>query len=215
MRHAMTLALTLCAAPVLAQEVDGDPWCDDLEPGLAGGVSCALPAGDSDILHFDYAPAEFGHVLTVRQFDHEGDLRAGTETLLEIDEVHLAPELRDITEDGIPELFIPVASGTANLVHAVWMADGSGVYKPLGEVFSFGVESLEVKDGLLMSATRTSAAEYQETGQRVGTTGLTTAYRLTVDYAERSCTLTEGEAFAAAGRSAEDIIADCEAREWD
>lgn len=217
MRYMLTLALCLFAAPALteAAEAEGDPWCDDLEPGLSGGVTCALPSGDDKLLHFDYAPGDWGYMLTVRQLSHEGELLAELETPLEIEEVQLAPELRDISEDGIAELFIPTASGMANVVHAVWMTDGSGIFRPIGEVFSFGVDSLEVTDGLLMSATRTNAAQYEETSQVVTTQAIVTAYSLTVDYSTRSCTLTEGEAFAAAGRSAEDIIAECEAREWD
>jgi hypothetical protein len=218
MRHALTLCLCLLAPPVLLAESadpEADPWCDDLEPGLAGGVTCVLPSGDEKLLHFDYAPGDRGFLLTIRQLSHDGELLAETETPLEIGEVTLAPDLRDVTEDGIAELFIPTATGMANVVHAIWMADGSGIFRPIGEIASFGVPTLEVTDGLLMTATRTNAARYEETALRVGTTRLTTAYSLTVDHAERSCTLTRGEAFAAAGRSAEDIVADCEAREWD
>lgn len=217
MRLFTTLALCLLTAPALAEtaHAEGDPWCDDLEPGLAGGVTCALPSGDDKLLHFDYAPGDWGYQLTVRQTSHEGDLLAETATPLEIEEVPLAPELRDITEDGIAELFIPMSAGMANVVHAVWMADGSGIYRPIGEIFSFGVQSLEVKDGLLMTATRTNAAQYEEIAQSVTTGGMSTAYSLTVDYMDRTCTLMEGEAFAVAGRSAEEIVAACEAREWE
>ncbi len=181
-----------------------------LDMGTPGDVTCDLSVDDENVLSFDYKDTGNGaYDLTVTQ-----TLRVRSDPV-EVAGSRSGPALRDVTGDGTPELFVPLFSGMVNVTHSVWMADANGIYAPVGELSGFGVDSLEVRDGLIFTTERSSAAEYVETALRVTPEGVQTAYSLDVNYADRSCTLSEGPAFADAARGTDEITAECEAREWE
>ena len=211
------LVLLPLACPALAETMAANDTgavstssCDTLEANLSGDMACDLSVGDGTLLSFDYKDTGGGGFdLTVSQ-----TIRIKSDPI-EVAGGNSGPALRDVTADGTPELFVPLFSGMVNVTHSVWMADANGIYAPVGEISGFGVDSLDVRDGLIFTAERSSAAEYIETALRITPGGVQTAYSLDVNYADRSCTLSEGPAFADAARSADEITADCEAREWE
>lgn len=213
-------ALVLLTGAAFAQESEpdpihdeGDPWCDMLEPGV-GAVDCALPAGDL-ILFFDYEPAEDGATLVMSQSTPEGGSRQLSDPIAVTDENNV-PALRDVTGDGVEELFIPTHSGMVNVEFFVWQMQDGGFYEPSGLIDGSSVAGMEVTDdGLIITAVRENAAVFIETAQLLDVDGFVHIYELYVDYAAQSCEITDGSGIVARGLSEEDILAQCEAREWE
>lgn len=204
--------LLMLAAPALA-ETDGGTACDMLDPGEAGGVSCQLRAGDT-VLGFDYSGSDGIHELIVRQTAADGTVLAFSDPI-SVEGVHSAPGLRDVTGDGVPELFVPVFAGMVNVSFDIWMAGADGIYAKVGEIAGFGVDGFDVRDGLILSTERDNAAVYIETAQQLGPEGLAGVYVLEVDYAAQACTLLAAQDLSAYGLSAEGVIETCQAREWE
>ncbi|ROU02898.1 hypothetical protein [Histidinibacterium lentulum] len=217
MRHALTLALWVLAAPAVAEtsDAEGDPWCDDIAPGEAGGVTCFLPF-DTDLLYFLYEETGEPAVWNLRftQFGFDFSTRAESDPI-RVEYVMTAPELRDVTDDGIAELFIPVMSGMVNITWSVWTTTGSGIFVPVGEISGIAVDALEVRDGLIVSATRDNAAVWTETGTRIWPTGMDDIYSLSVNHADRTCEIIAARELASVGLNKDLLIDRCEARDWD
>jgi hypothetical protein len=186
------------------------PWCDTLEIGSAGAVDCALMSGDV-LLNFAYESSEWGAVLSFTQHNPmTGELLDASDPLT-IESVVSAPSLRDINEDGTPELFIPYITGNVNTYYYVWQADEDGIYYPSGELGGFGVDAFEIRDGMVITTTRDNAATYHETAQRLDVDGFVHIYELRIDAAAGQCTLTDGSGIVARGLDADAILAACQA----
>ncbi|RKR03042.1 hypothetical protein [Maricaulis maris] len=189
---------------------DGMPWCDTLEIGSAGAVDCALMPADV-LLNFAYETGEWESILSFTQHDPmTGELLDASDPLT-IESVVSAPALRDINEDGAPELFIPYITGNVNTYYYVWQADEAGIYYPSGELGGFGVDAFELRDGLVITTTRDSAATYYETAQLLDVDGFVPIYEMLINAADGSCTITDGSGVMARGLDAATITADCEA----
>ncbi|WP_291842634.1 hypothetical protein [Maricaulis sp.] len=218
MKHSMMpgaiLAALALSASASAQDFthaeDGMPWCDTLEIGYAGTVDCALMPGEI-LLNFTYETGDWESVLTFAQHDPmTGELLDASDPLT-IESVISAPALRDINADGSPELFIPYITGNVNTYYYVWQADEDGLYYPSGELGGFGVDAIELRDGLVVTMTRENAATYHETAQLLDADGFVHIYEMRIDAAAGRCTLTDASGIVARGLDASAIITACEA----
>lgn len=213
MPGAILTAIALSAS-VAAQDFthaeDGLPWCDTLEFGYAGSVDCALMPGEV-LLNFVYETGDWESVLTFTQHDPMSGEVLDASDPLTIERVISAPALRDINEDGTPELFIPYITGNVNTYYYVWQADEDGIYYPSGELGGFGVDAFEIRDGMVITTTRNNAATYHETAQRLDVDGFVHIYELRIDAAAGQCTLTDGSGIVARGLDADAILAACQA----
>lgn len=209
-----TLTAMALSASVSAQDIthaeDGMPWCDTLEIGDAGTVDCALMPGEV-LLNFVYETGDWESVLTFTQHDPMSGEVLDASDPLTIESVISAPALRDINEDGSPELFIPYITGNVNTYYYVWQADEDGIYYPSGELGGFGVDAFDLRDGLVITMTRENAATYHETAQRLDMDGFVHIYDMRIDAAEGRCTITDRSGLAARGLDAVAIITACEA----
>lgn len=211
-------ALAAADAPAPEAEVSergGDAWCDEFEAGEGGSSDCALRIDDERFVYLDYLTDEDGYAsqMVLTQHSFSGELLARSEPI-EVEPVHGVAALRDLDGDGAAELLIPLFAGNVNTVFAVWRRDGAGLFAPVGEVSSYGIDSLATRDGLVIAPSRGSATTHYETASRFGATGLETVYELEMDYEHHSCRLTDASGLAAAGLHGESLIANCEARDW-
>ncbi len=209
----LALLLGALAGPALAQHAERAPWCFELEPGDGGGVDCRLPGRAESTLFFDFVGGQGAWDLTFYEFSQAGDtlFKSG---VIAVEGVVTSPELRDLNGDGLAELFVPYSAGMVNVYNEIWMARSDG-WRRIGELGGFGAASLEIRDGLVVGTERSSAAVYYETARRISADGIASVYELEIDYAEMACRLTDDSGLAAAGLTAEDVLADCNDREWE
>jgi len=203
------------AQPELVEERGGDAWCDDFEPGEGGMTDCALRVDGQRFVYFDYLTDADGYAseMVLTQHSFAGATLATSEPVA-VEPVHGAPALRDLDGDGHAEILFGLMSGNVNTVYAVWREDADGVFVPAGEVSTYGIDSLELRDGLIIAPSRGSAASYYEEASRFGPDGLERVYLLEIDHAQRHCQLTEVSG-AAEGLDADTLIAACESRDWE
>ena len=196
-------------------ERGGDAWCDEFEAGTGASSDCALRIDDQRFVYLDYLTDEDGYAsqMVLTQHSFAGVLLATSEPV-EVEPVPAVAALRDLDGNGATELLIPLFAGNVNTVFAVWRQDGAGLFAPAGDVSSYGIDSLETRDGLVIAPSRGSATTYYETASRFGPAGLETVYELEMDYEHRTCQLTDASGLAAAGLDGAALIATCEAREW-
>ncbi|MEM7438307.1 MAG: hypothetical protein AAF393_01820 [Pseudomonadota bacterium] len=210
-------AIAFCAAAVAeTAHEEGDPWCDDLEFGEAGAVSCALPYGEDQVIFFAYEGDKFEATLIVTQHNVSGGL-LDTSDPIYVSGVQGPPETRDINEDGVAELFIPLTTGNVNTEFAIWEIDSDGIYAPRG-TFSDGAyaaEALTIEDGLLVTSARENAAVYSETAHLLTSHGLTVIYSMTVDYSTKSCAFSSTDGIVARGLDENALMAKCLNRQWE
>ncbi|MBM1222172.1 hypothetical protein JQU17_17175 [Ponticoccus sp. SC2-23] len=213
---ALCAAIGLPAAPATAQEAhaEGDPWCDLIDPGEAGGVDCALEAAAIN-LFFDYDLTDGIGELVLTQSTPEGGERRVSDPI-EIDGVWaLAPGLRDINLDGSEDLFIPISESMVNNTFMVWQLDADGFYEPSGFIGGFSIDGFENRGELIVSTERLNAATYVESARLLDQDGFIHLYDMMVDYAARECTIVDPNGIMAAGLNEQALIAECMDREWE
>lgn len=202
------------AQPELVEERGGDAWCDEFEPGEGGMTDCALRVDDQRFVYFDYLTDADGYAseLGLTQHSFAGATLAISAPIA-VEPVQSVPALRDLDGDGNAELLFGLMSGNVNTVFAVWRQNSAGLFVPAGEVSTYGIDSLELRDGLIIAPSRGSAASYYEEASRFGPDGLERVYLLEIDYAQHRCQLTEVTG-AAEDLDADALIAACESRDW-
>ena len=218
---AATEATALAAAaeaPAPQAEVSergGDAWCDEFAQGEGGSSDCALRVDDQRFVYLDYLTDEDGYAsqVVLTQHSFAGELRATSEPIA-VEPVYGVAGLRDLDGDGAVELLIPLFSGNVNTVFSVWHQDGTGLFAPVGELSSYGIDSFEARDGLVIAPSRGSAVTHYRAASRIGASGLEAVYEIEIDYEHRTCQLTYSAGLATAGLDAATLIADCEARDW-
>jgi hypothetical protein len=192
------------------EERGGDVWCDEFEAGEGGATDCVLRVDDERFLSFVYSAADYGHTLEFTLFSFAGDTLQVSETL-EIGNVYSAPELRDINADGRDELFVPLMTGNVNTLSAVWQQDDDGWFQPAGELSGYD----EIRGSLIVVTSRSNAATYVERAVTLGPEGFAEVYEMEINYADQACTMLVAPGLEALGLSAEALVTDCEARDWD
>lgn len=209
-------ALTSAAAATAeTAHAEGDPWCDMLEWGEAGGVDCALDAPPI-VLFFDYEVDEEGAgIVTLIQSTPEGGERREEDPVTVEWVTASAPGLRDINLDGVPDLFIPISEGMVNVTYFVWQQDADGFYFPSGWISGSGIDGFENRGELIISVERDTAATYIETAQLLDIDGFIHIYDMYIDYAAQSCEIIDPDGILAAGLNEETLVAECEARDWE
>ncbi|WP_417496752.1 hypothetical protein [Maricaulis sp.] len=198
-----------------ASERGGDAWCDEFADGEGASTDCALRVDDRRFVYLDYLTDEDGYAsqLVLTQHSFAGDLLATSEAI-DVEPVYGVAALRDLDGDGAVELVIPLFAGNVNTVFAVWREDATGLFAPAGELSSYGIDSLEARDGLVIAPSRGSAVTYYETASRFGPDGLETVYELEMDYSQRACQLTYTAGLEDAGIDGDALVTACEDREW-
>lgn len=213
---ALGAMLVLPVLPAIAQtdRAAGDPSCTLIEPGLAGGVDCALE-GPGINLFFDYDLTDGIGQLRLTQMTPEGGERRVSDPI-EIDGVRaLAPGFRDINLDGTEDLFIPTSESMVNNTFFVWQMDADGFYEPSGFIDGFSIEAFENRGELIIGTERLNAATYLETAQLLDPDGFIHLYDMRVDYAAQDCTIIDPNGIMAAGLNEKALIAECMERDWD
>ncbi|WP_417493007.1 hypothetical protein [Maricaulis sp.] len=196
-------------------ERGGDAWCDEFEAGEGSSTDCALRVDDQRFVYLDYLTDEDGYAsqMVLSQHSFAGATLA-TSGPIDVEPVYGVAALRDLDGDGTAELVIPLFAGNVNTVYAVWRQDAAGLFAPVGEVSTYGIDSLELRDGLIIAPSRGSAVTYYETASRFGADGIETVYELEMNYDSRTCRLADESGLAAAGLDAAALISACEARDW-
>lgn len=217
-RLALALGTVLIAltSPGSTQEAhaEGDPWCDLLEQGDAGGVDCALEAQAIN-LFFDYDLSDGIGALVLTQSTPEGGTRRVSDPI-EIDGVWaLAPGLRDINQDGSDDLFIPVSESMVNNTFMVWQLDADGFYEPSGFINGFSIDGFENRGELIVAVERLDAATYIESARLLDQDGFIHLYDMIVDYAAQDCRIVDPNGIMAAGLNEQALIAECMDRDWE
>lgn len=213
---ALGVAMIGPAGPGYTEEAhaEGDPWCDLIEQGEAGGVDCGLEAQAIN-LFFDYDLSEGIGQIVVTQSTPEGGERRVSDPI-EIDGVWaIAPGLRDINLDGADDLFIPISESMVNNTFMVWQLDPDGFYEPSGFISGFGIDAFENRGELIITTERMNAATYVESARLLDQDGFIHLYDMIVDYAARQCTIVDPNGIMAAGLNEQALIAECMAREWE
>lgn len=204
------------AAPAGAQatNVDGAPWCDNLEPGTAGGMDCVLDS-PGNMLVFEFDLVEGVGRLILTQATPEGGERVVSDPI-EIDGVAAnAPGLRDINLDGVDDLFIPVSESMVNNAWFVWQMNGEGVYEPSGFIDGGTIGGFENRGELIIAVERLNAATYIESARLLDADGFIHVYDMRVDYAAQDCSIVDPNGVMAAGLNADALVAECLARGWE
>jgi hypothetical protein len=191
------------------EERGGDVWCNEFEAGEGGVTDCVLRVDNERFLSFDYTPADYGHTLVFTLFSFGGDALQVSEAV-EVEHVYSAPELRDINGDGRAELFVPLLTGNVNTLSAVWQQNDDHLFQPAGELSGYD----EIRGALIVVTARSNAATYVERGVTLGPDGFAEVYEMEINYADRSCTMLVETGLDALKLSAEQLVADCEARDW-
>jgi hypothetical protein len=191
------------------EERGGDVWCDEFEAGEGGVTDCVLRVNDERFLNFAYSPAEYGHTLVFSLFSFAGETLQVSETV-EIGNVYSTPELRDINGDGRDELFVPLMTGNVNTLSAVWQQDDDGWFRPAGELSGYD----EIRGSLIVVTSRSNAATYVERAVTLGPDGFAEIYEMEINYAARRCTILHATGLDDLKLSAEQLVADCEVRDW-
>lgn len=212
-RKGVLRALALGAVlPGMAEAMEPIPSCETLPSGDAGGYDCVLDREDGNRLLFDYAGTDAGTTLIFSEILPNGDalFRSGP---IDVDPTPTGPALRDLSGDGVAELLIPYGAGMVNVQTLVWQRDPDG-WRAIGEVGGMGADAIELRDGLILTTERDSAAAYYEMAQRIEG-DIVPVYKLYVNYADRTCRVFDDQGLAAAGLSAEVVLAGCEGRAWE
>lgn len=191
------------------------PPCDSLDAVAAGRVDCELQPNEN-VLLFDFgAPDADGTArLTVIQTAPEGGTRRISDPVA-VGDVRLAPGLRDINSNGVPELLIPIVAGMVTTTFAVWVQDADGFYTPVGAIAGPGIDAFDVDGPVVTAALRDNAATWIETAQMVRHDRIVPVYRMAVDYAERTCALIDDSGMVAAALDPDDVLTRCAARDWE
>jgi len=213
-----SVAMAAAEAPAPEAEVSergGDAWCDEFEAGEGASSDCALRINDQRFVYLDYLTDEDGYAsqVVLTQHSFAGELLA-TSAPIDVEPVYGVAGLRDLDGDGAAELLIPLFSGNVNTVFSVWHQDDTGLFAPVGELSSYGIDSFEARNGLVIAPSRGSAVTHYRAASRIGAGGLEAVYEIEIDYEHRTCQLTYSAGLAAAGLDAATLIADCEARDW-
>ncbi|WP_339736855.1 hypothetical protein [uncultured Maricaulis sp.] len=214
-----TVALAAMAPAEPEAEVSergGDAWCDEFAEGEGAGTDCALRVDDQRFVYLDYLTDEDGYAsqMVLTQHSFAGDLLARSEPI-DVEPVYGVAALRDLDGNGAAELLIPLFAGNVNTVFAVWRQDATGLFAPAGELSSYGIDSLETREGLVIAPSRGSAVTHYETASRFGADGLETVYEIEINYETRSCRLTDATGLEAAGIDGDALVSACEDRDWE
>lgn len=188
-----------------SRELGGPPLCTELQPGDAS-QECILVSSETE-LWFRYGEDK----VEVSQTFFDG--RIGVTDELEMWGTSLHPGLRDLDGDGVEEVLIPLGSGNVNTEYAIWRAV-DGAFGPAGTILAYGIDAIEVQDGVIMSSERGSAATYTNTGRKLTSHGLVEVYRMDIDYtrpAGERCSLTASDSLSAHGLDDDALLASCEA----
>lgn len=123
------------------------------------------------------------------------------------------PVLRDLDEDGLPEIIIPVEGYAANSDYDIWAAQDR-VYARAGQVTtSWTVEGWDLRDGLIVTGQRGFQRAYIETAWQLTSHGMTSVYEMTTDYANEPgayCALSAPSGLSAYALDAATLLAECE-----
>jgi len=203
----LVVAQALAGAPPARAEDSADPWCSGIAPGDWDGQNCRLPGRDGAILTFDYRKTEDGHRLYFTETAPSGKelFKVGP---LYLEDVVLAPDLRDVTGDGVAELFVPYSGGMFDIWKQIWRAGPEG-WHHAGDIGGIEAASLHVENGLILTTEQESIFVYRETARRVTRDGLVTAYVLERDLAAERCRIVNDDGLEAAGLTAEAVLAQC------
>ncbi len=185
--------------------LEGPPLCSDLEPG-DGPKECILVSSATELwFRFGEDKVELSQTFFDGRFGLQDELKMwGTS---------LNPGLRDLDGDDVEELLIPLGSDNVNTEFAVWQVI-DGAFAPAGVLLAFGIDAIEIQDGMIISSERGSAATYTETGRKLTSHGFTEVYTLDVDYSRAAgerCALTTSNSLSAFGVDADALLARCEA----
>lgn len=217
LRATFGAGLALAGLTAAAQEDvhgEGDPWCDMLEQGHAGGVDCALDA-PPNVLFFDYELEDGIGLLIVTQSSPEGGDRRVSDSI-EIDGVWaLAPGLRDINLDGSDDLFVPVSESMVNTSFLVWQVGADGFYEPSDFINGLSIDGFENRGELIVAIERLNAATYIESARLLDQDGFIHIYDMMVDHAAQECTVVDPNGIMAAGLNEGALIAECMERDWE
>jgi hypothetical protein len=199
---------TIGTLPLYAEQ--SLPSCDSLMVGEAGAADCMLSTAGLEF-SFTYVGEGDTHGLTVEQRDASGTLLDVTTDVV-VEFVYDAPQLRDITLDGTPELFVPTTTGNVNVVFLVWQLGPLGHYQSAGYVLAAGIDAIRTDGRLISAQSHAGAAAGNESGMLLGADGFVPVYELEMDWVTRTCSFYESGGVVAAGLNPETILADCAAR---
>jgi len=203
---AAAVALWAPGARAATASAAGEPWCDTIAPGEMV-EACALSAA--------------GLMLSVRVADgrttleqaRAADLAPVSTTEIETwSVVPVPPGLRDLNDDGVPELLVPLGAGNANIAWAVFEKHEEDFVRR-GSLTGGMIDGFETRNGLILSSARASAYSYEKTGQSISPHGIAAVYALFVDFSRAPgayCSVEYAEALSAYGLDEEGLLAQCE-----
>lgn len=191
---------------------EGQPWCDEL-PARHDAADCALLLGDDHLLFFEFAQTARGARVNVTLNTLEGQEIQSFGPII-IEGAMTSPALRDINDDGRDEIMIPQSTGDVNTLYSIWQQDGEGYFHRAGELSGPGIDAIELRDGLIITASRDNDAISYETASRLTSDGLDLVYELELNHIARRCQLIDDAGLGAARLTAAAVIAACESRDW-
>lgn len=194
----------------LAVAQDGMVQCSGAAgPGLPS--DCMLEAAPL-MLGFDYTPtasdARRGR-LTITQSTPEGGFRDVTGPF-EMAGALQPPVLRDINDDGLPELFVQARPAAYDL----WALNGEGFYRLAGRVRAQSMAQIQERGVLILAEVRDGSGILTETAYLLDGGEVVTVFRMRIDPEARECSLIDADGAGQDWLNTDVLMAECNARDW-
>ncbi len=201
--HLTSAALTFALSSAVWAQDASVPPCSGT---AAGAQDCVILSADRVIV-FLYQTLPDGALLRITQAGTDGSgLR--TSDGIAVKAPNQPPVLHDMTGDGVPELFVPVAAAPSGTHFQIWSAGEDGFLAPYDSVTAARPEQFEPLDGLVRFVGGSDGEVQIESIYVWEPDGLRLLYALSANADTGECSMITGRALF----HQDVILADCEDR---